>query len=185
MWSIVSTSVGFTLLVFLAVAVLPVPRVRRLLLTGTAHLVQAAVLAFLGACGTFFVDPQAAPDWLTAVARPPLEGTLGLPLSSTSGWPWLLLAVLGVALSLPLLMIFELVVNLSSLTTLVQTLRKEVRQAATWVNGRLAALGASGPAYPAWTEEAVAAAEALSGAGQEGKHGPSAPEPLVLDLLNK
>jgi hypothetical protein len=59
-----STVLGLTVLVLLAVIVLPVPRVRRRL-TGTARMIQAAVLAFLGACGTFFVQPQTAPDWLT------------------------------------------------------------------------------------------------------------------------
>jgi hypothetical protein len=67
----------------------------------------------------------------------------------------------------------------------VQTLRKEVRQAAAWVNGRLAALGASVAGYPTWPDEATAATEALRSVGQNGKPGPSTPEPLVLDLFNK
>lgn len=179
-----STVLGFALLVLLAAVVLPVPRVRRWLLTVTARLGQAVILACLGACGTFFVQPQAAPTWLTHAAQPLLEGTLGLPLDTASGLPWLILAVLAVAVSLPVLMAVELGVSLSSQTAQVQALRKDIRRAATWVDSRLALLGVTGPSYPPLPNEAAAATEALRSAGQQGdQQSPSVPAPLVLDLL--
>jgi len=178
-----STVLGFALLMLLAVVVLPVPRVRRLLLTGTARLGQAVVLAFLGACGTFLVQPQSAPDWLILAAHPLLEGTLGMQPDAASGLPWLVLAVLAVGVSLPVLLVVELALSLSSQTAQVQALRKEIRQAAAWVDSRLALQGVTGPAYPALPNEAAAAAEALRSAGHGDKQIPSAPVPLVLDLL--
>jgi hypothetical protein len=180
MWS---TVLGFALLLLLGVAILPVPRVRRWLLTGMARLGQAVVLGFLGACGTFFVKPQAAPDWLSVDALTLLEGTLGLAPDTASGWPWLVLAVLVVGISLPVLLVVELAVSLSSQTAQVQALRQEVHQAAAWIDGRLAGLGASGPAYSALLNEAAAASEALRSAGHAGNQSPSDPAPLVLDLL--
>lgn len=88
-----STVSGFALLLVLAVAILPVPRVRRWLLTALARLRSATVLACLGACGTLFAHPQAAPPWVARAVGPLLEGTLGISLDADSGLPWLLLAV--------------------------------------------------------------------------------------------
>ena len=136
-----TTVLGIGLLLVLALAVLPLPRTRRWLLTASARLGQTVVLAFLGACGTFFVQPQAAPEWLTRVASPLLEGTLGLPIDFSSGLPWLILAVLAVGICLPVLIVVELAIAFSSQTAQVQSLRKEVRQAAAWVDNRLAILG--------------------------------------------
>jgi hypothetical protein len=178
-----STVLGIALLGLMAVAVLPVPRVRRWLLTAAARLGQAVVLACLGACGTFFVRPQDAPDWLTAAVRPLVEGTLGLTLDAASGLPWLVLAVLAVGVSLPVLMAVELALNLSTQTAQVQALRQEIRRAAAWVDNRLNALRVGGPPYPALPNEGAAAAEALRSAGQSARQAPSAPAPLVLDLL--
>jgi hypothetical protein len=178
-----STALGLALIGSLAVAVLPVPRVRRWLLTAAARLGQAVVLAALGACGTFFVQPQAAPAWLADVARPLVEGTLGLTLDTSTSLPWLLLAVLAVGVSLPVLLAVELAVSLADQAALVQSLRREIRQAAAWVDQRLAALGVTGPSYPAVASEGAAAAEAIRSAGPGGKHTPPVPAPLVLDLL--
>lgn len=86
------TSLGFALLITLAIAMLPVPRVRRMLLIASARFVQASVLAFLGACGTFFVEPQAAPRWVDAALHPLIEGTQTFLPATTApdrpGWSW-------------------------------------------------------------------------------------------------
>ena len=145
MWLTVS---GFLVLLVLAVAVLPVPRVRRWLLTSVARLGQTALLAFLGACGTFLVQPDAAPGWLVSTLAPLLEGIRGaLPTSGLlpAGLPWLLLAVSAVLIALPILIVLELAVSLSRQDSLVLTLQKDLQQAATWVDDRLFALGV---AYP-------------------------------------
>lgn len=95
-----------------------------------------------------------------------IEGTLGMPLDAASGLPWLLIAILAVGVSLPVLMLIELGLNLSAQTAQVQALRKELRQAAAWVDSRLAAVGITGPSYPPLPNEAAAAVEALRSAGK-------------------
>src|SRR5262249_13282274 len=107
----------------------------------------------------------------------------GLPLDVASGWPWLALALLAVAVTSPVLMAVELAVNLSSQAAQVQSLRQEIHQAAAWVDSRLAVLGVTGPTYPTLPDEADAAAEALLSAGRADYHSPPSPAPLVLDLL--
>jgi hypothetical protein len=132
MWTVV---LGFGLLAMLAAAVLPVPRVRRLLLTGSARLVQGAALAFLGACAAFFVCPDAAPAWVRDVLAPVLEGTRGLlpaPGGAPSGWPWLAVAALAVGVSLPFLIAVELAAGLSTQSALVLSLRKELTPCWAW-----------------------------------------------------
>ena len=94
----VFTLLGFGLLIMLAIAMLPVPRVRRMLLIGSARLMQAIVLAFLGACGTFFVHPEAAPIWVRNILDPIVEGTQSFLPSAAAAMPglsWLVLAVLS------------------------------------------------------------------------------------------
>jgi hypothetical protein len=177
------TIFGFALLFLLAIMVLPVPRVRQWLWTSLARMSQAAILACLGACGTFFVQPNAAPQWLIDAADPMIEGSLGMPLDATSGLPWLVIAVFAVGVSLPVLMLVELGLNLSAQAAQMQALRKEMRQAAAWVDSRLASLGITGPAYPPVPNEAAAAAEALRSANHADKAQSSAPVPLVIDLL--
>jgi hypothetical protein len=173
---------GFALLLVLAMTVLPVPRARQWLWTALARMTQAAVLAFLGACGTFFVQPSAAPQWLLDAADPMIEGTFGLLLDATSGLPWLVIAVLAVGVSLPMLMLVELGLNLSAQIAQVQALRKELRQAAVWVDNRLAAVGIPGSAYTPLPNEAAAAAEALRSAGTADRQ-ESSSIPLVIDLI--
>ena len=175
-----STLLGLSLIGLLSVCVLPVPRVRRLLFLGTTRLGQAILLALLGACGTFFVEPDAAPDWLVAAARPVLDGVFGTLPNLAAHLNWLLLAVLAVAVSLPPLLLLELASSLSSATVLVHGLRKEIRQAAAWVDNRLAALGASGLPYTGLPSEISAASEALRTSSSRDNH---KPVPLVLDLL--
>lgn len=105
------TAAGLCVLLLFAIVVLPVPRVRRLLLLGLVRLVQAVILAFLGACGTFFVQPDAAPAWVQPMLLTVLEGTSAfLPASveAMPGSPWLVLAVVAVGISLPPLIIVEL-----------------------------------------------------------------------------
>jgi hypothetical protein len=177
------TLLGFTLLLVLAVVIMPVPRVRQWLWTTAARMSQAMVLAFLGACGTFFVQPSAAPEWLVKAADPIINSTLGLPLDANSGLPWLVVAVLAVVVTLPVLMLVELGLNLSTQTVQVQSLRKELRQAATWVDSRLGAVGIVGPAYPPLTSEGAAAVAALRSVSQSGKEKSPATAPLVIDLL--
>lgn len=178
-----STVLGLAFLSLMAAAVLPVPRVRQLLLTAGARLGQAMLLAFLGACGTFFVQPQTAPEWLTLAASPLLEESLGLSLDGASGLPWLVLAVVVVGVHLPILIIIELAITLSRQAALVQSLRTEIQQAASWVDSRLERLGFSGPAYPTMPSETAAATEALRSASQSANQAPERPAPLVLDLL--
>jgi hypothetical protein len=173
---------GFALLTFLATAVLPVPRLRRLLLTALARMGQAALLAVLGACGTFFVDPGATPKWLTLAAAPLVESTLGLSLGTGSGLLWLVVAVLAVVVSLPVLMAIELGLSLSAQTVQVEALRKEIGQAAAWVDDRLTLVGISRPTCRVVPSEAAAATDALRSAGRIDSQD-SAATPLVLDLL--
>jgi hypothetical protein len=174
MWYFV---LGLGLLALLGIAVLPVPRVRRLLLTGLVRLGQAITLAFLGACGTFFVQPQDAPGW----ASPLIEGTLEyLPTDTAPGVPWLAVAVAAVAVALPMLILVELAANISGQKALVQSLRKEVRGAARWLDARLTAFGINGPRYPLPPNEGTYATEALRSAGLTNN---TAPAPLVLDLV--
>jgi hypothetical protein len=174
---------GFGLLSLLAITVLPVPRVRRWLWAALTRMSQAIVLAFLGACGTFFVQPHAAPQWLIDAADPVIEGTLGLPLDAASGVPWLVIAVLAVGVSLPVLMLVEVCLNLSVQAAQVQALRKELRQAAAWVDSRLAAVGITGPVYPRLPNEAAAATEALRSGNHADNPHSSGHVPLVIDLL--
>jgi hypothetical protein len=183
MWT---TAAGLGLLVGLATAVLPLRRARRLLLTALARLSQAIMLACLGACGTFFVQPEAAPAWAQSLLAPVLEGTrayLPSAFADVPGAAWLALAVLGVAVSLPVLMLVELAAGLAKQLAQVQVLRKDVRRAAAWVDRRLTLLGAPGPAFPALPDEAAAATAALRAAGHPDKQGSSARAPLVIDLL--
>jgi hypothetical protein len=178
-----STVLGFAVLMLLVVAVLPVPRVRQWLLSASARLGRGVVLACLGACGTFFADPRAAPEWLTAALAPLVHCTLGLSLDAGSGLPWLLLAVAAVAVALPVLMAVELGLNLAAQTAQVQSLRKEMRQAAAWVDARLAAIGIVEPPYPPLPSEAAAAVEALRAAGKAEKAEPATGASLVMDYL--
>jgi hypothetical protein len=123
------------------------------------------------------------PHWLVGVVGPLLEGALGLSPTTGSGLPWLVLAVLAVGVSLPILIVVELAISFSSQTAQLQALRKEIRHAAAWVDNRLALLGVAGPAYSPVPNEGAAASEALRSAGHGGNQTPSAPAPLVLDLL--
>ncbi len=178
-----SIVLGLGLVALLMVAVVPAPRVHRMLLTGLNRLVQAASLAFLGACGTFFIKPEAAPDWLRHTAQPLLEHTVGTWPDPGSGWPWLVVAALVVGVALPMMLLVELAINLSRMTSLVEGLRKEIRHAATWLDCRLAAFGASGLSYQSMPSETAAASAALRGAGQSTTPKPVDPTPLVLDLI--
>ena len=178
-----STVFGLGLLIVLAVLVLPVPRVRRWLLTVAARLGQAVILAGLGACGTFFVQPRAAPQCLTLAARPLFDDLLMLPLDNDSGLPWLVLAVLVVAVSLPVLLAVEWALSLSIQTAQLQALRRELRRLAVWIENRLAAFGMTSAGLPPLANECAAASEALRSAGQSDKQLSPTPVPLVLDLL--
>ena len=178
MWLTVS---GFLVLLVAGVAVLPVPRVRRLLLTAATRLGQAVLLAFLGACGTFFVQPDIAPAWLASTLAPLLEGIRGAVPDlgpASRGLPWLLLAVSAVLIALPVLIALELAVGLSRQTSLVHALHKELRLAAAWIDGRLFALGLGDP--PPISREANAAAEVFRTASRST---PAADGSHVLDLM--
>ncbi len=136
------------------------------------------MLAFLGACGTFFVQPEVAPNWLVSAVNPILEGIRSLvPMSP--GLPWLLLAVSAVLVALPILIALELAVNLSRQTSLVHALRKELRLVAAWVDSRLFALGLS-HSPPPLDQEALASAEVFRTTGQPNTQPNDA---HVLDLM--
>ena len=174
------TFFGLLAIAVFAVAVLPVPRVRRLMLTGVSRLSQGALLALLGTCGTFLVRPDAAPDWANSAIAPLVEGMQNLlPASDPlpAGVPWFAVALVASVSVLPILIVLELAVKLSQQTALVQTLQKELRQVAAWVDSRLFALGSSRN-EPPLAQEAFAAAEALRGTAQ-----PHTPRPCVLDLM--
>jgi hypothetical protein len=148
MWT---SALGIGLLLVLTIAVLPVPRVRRLLLTASARLGQATLLAFLGACGTFFIHPEAAPSWLQITFSPVLEGMNRLTpasLNTLPGLPWLVLAILAVGVGLPLLIVIELAASLAKQSALVGTLGRDLCAAAGWFDRRLSALGFTGPVCP-------------------------------------
>jgi hypothetical protein len=81
------------------------------------------------------------------------------------------------------LMAVELGLNLAAQTAQVQSLRKEMRQAAAWVDARLAAIGIVEPPYPPLPSEAAAAVEALRAAGKAEKAEPATGASLVMDYL--
>ena len=173
-----STSVGLVVLGLVSLAVLPVPRVRRWLLSAFARLVQGMTLAAVGACGTFFVAPDAAPDWVAAALVGPVDDALGLTLSASSGLPWLALGVLAVGLAVPVLVLVELAVGVADQAALARSVRADVRSAAAWFDRRLAALGYPAEPFP-FATEADHGREAFRTAGRT----PDEPAPLVLDLV--
>ena len=84
----------------------------------------------LAICGVFFVQPEVAPARVTIVVQLFLEGTLGLALDATSGWPWLILAMLTFGISFPVLTAVELGATLANQAAQMKALPKELRQAA-------------------------------------------------------
>ena len=163
--------VGVGLLLTLALLVLPLSRVRQVVLTAFARFARAALLAVFGACGTFLVAPDSAPEWTAPLLEPVVRLTHSLAgPDAPAGLPWLVFAALAALAALPLLVAVELALGLTRQTRLVQQLRTEVRTAAAWVDARMAALGIAPP--PPLTERS-AAADAVR----------TPPEPIVLQLM--
>ncbi len=179
-----TTALGLLVFALFALAVLPVPRARRLVLTGAARFAQAALLALLGLCGTFFVRPELAPPALVTALEPVRACAIRLvpaDVQLPDGAVWLAVALAAVLVAVPVLIVLELAVSLSRQWALVQTLRAELRTAAAWVDSRLSALGfATG--QPPTAQEARAAAEIFRAVPPTG---PAATEPTghVLDLM--
>jgi len=178
------TVLGLGLLVFLAVAALPLPRVRQAILTFVARAGQAAVLATVAACGTLFVHPDAAPPalapYLDRLATE-VRQLLPDPASTWPGVPWLVVAAVVVSLALPVLSLLEFAARVMGQTAMIQALRKELRHAADALDRRLTGLGVAPPAES--TSEVAAAADAMRAvAGEPRKDRPTAPK-LVRDLL--
>jgi len=178
------TIVGVVLLSLLALLVLPVPRVRRLLLTAASRFSQAALLGGLGACGAFLVQPNAAPDWTRVLLDPAtaMAGSVWPDPTVPPGLPWLVLAVVVVVVSLPLLIALDLALSLTQQADLVHSFRKELRFAASWLDTRLVDLGLARDRLPLYPE-AAAVAEAFRMAGQSSSSSTALGGPIVLDLL--
>jgi len=179
------TIVGVLLFLLMAVAALPLPKVRQAVLTFAARAGLSGVLAAVAACGTLFVKPNAVPELAQPYAQHvtfEIARLLPEPAAALPGIPWLVLAAVIVALSLPVLSLVEFAARVMGQTAVVQALRKELRAVARGIDQRLATLP---DGQPALTSELAAAAEAMrtvSGDPKPAGNHPHRPK-LVLDLL--
>jgi hypothetical protein len=105
----VPTGVGLAVFAVLVLALLPLRPCRLAALWLLHRALYLALAATVLTCAFFHLFPQTVPDWLEALLEQPL-GQLrsDVPAFSTAeglaGSPWLLLAVLAVALGLPQLL---------------------------------------------------------------------------------
>lgn len=179
------TAVGLGLFALLAVAALPLPRVRQATLTFAARAGQSAVLAVVAACGTLFVLPDSTPTPLAPYAdRVVSDVRQFLPglVDALPGAAWLIVAAAVVVVSLPVLSLVEFAARVMGQTAVVQALRKELRLAADALDRRLA--GITPPPPPDLISELVNAADAMRAVSGEPRQGrPATEQKLVRDLL--
>jgi hypothetical protein len=178
------TGLGFGLLAFLIIAALPLPKVRQAILAFAARAGQAGLVAAVAACGTFFVRPDSVPSTFTPYSSKLIADVhrfIPEIVDALPGTPFLILAAILVALSLPVLALVEFAARIMGHTAMIKAFRKEVRAAADALDRRLA--GMTALPSPELTTELEAAANALRTATGEPRTPRTGPPKLVRDLL--